>query len=113
MKTKTKPRLFRDHLKEQLKNPRFKKAFDEYDTAIRLAMAVSLARGKAKLTQKELAEKIGSTQPALALKLETRLIQSFKRSSKLNGLCIRISGSRLANRRIWLRPNYLGTDLNN
>ena len=66
MKTKTKPRLFRDHLKEQLKNPRFKKAFDEYDTAIRLAMAVSLARGKAKLTQKELAEKIGSTQPAIA-----------------------------------------------
>jgi ribosome-binding protein aMBF1 (putative translation factor) len=66
MKTSTKPRLFRDHLKEQLKNPKFKKVFDEYDTAVRLAMAVSLAREKAKLTQKELANKIGSTQPAIA-----------------------------------------------
>jgi ribosome-binding protein aMBF1 (putative translation factor) len=66
MKTATKPRLFRDHLKEQLKSPKFKKAYDEYDTALRLAMAVSAARTKAKLTQKELADKIGSTQPAIA-----------------------------------------------
>jgi ribosome-binding protein aMBF1 (putative translation factor) len=66
MKTTNKPRLFRDHLKEQLKNPKFKKAFDEYDIAVRLAMAISVAREKAGLTQKELAEKIGSTQPAIA-----------------------------------------------
>ncbi len=43
-----------------------KKVFDEYDVAVRLALAITVARQKAKITQKELARRIGSTQPAIA-----------------------------------------------
>ena len=57
---------FDDYLKDQLKNPRFKKHFDEYNLAIRLAMEIIRAREKAGLTQEQLGKRIGMSQPAVA-----------------------------------------------
>ncbi len=58
---------FDEYLKEKLKNPKVKKAFDEYDMPMRLAMAIVTAREKAGLTQSQLAAKVGTSQPAIAL----------------------------------------------
>jgi ribosome-binding protein aMBF1 (putative translation factor) len=64
---KSASKKFGDYLKEKLKNPRIKKTFDKYDMPMRLAMAIVDAREKAGLTQTQLAAKIGTSQPAIAL----------------------------------------------
>ncbi len=53
---------FRDQLRERLKDPIFAKAFAEADAEVRLAVALAEARGKAGLTQAELARKLGTRQ---------------------------------------------------
>ena len=57
---------FNDYLQEKLKNPKFKKHFEEYDLPVRLAAAIVEAREKAGLTQAQLADRIGTKQPAIA-----------------------------------------------
>jgi ribosome-binding protein aMBF1 (putative translation factor) len=58
---------FNDYLKEKLKNPKIKKDFDAYDMPMRLAMAIVAAREKIGWTQTQLATKVGTSQPAIAL----------------------------------------------
>jgi len=62
-----------EYLKEQLKDPEFKKLYEESQPEVEIAKAVIHARIENKITQKELAEKMnttplcacGSTTPAL------------------------------------------------
>ncbi len=51
-----------EHLKEQLKNPDFKKEYDALDEEYEFIRQIIQARIVAGLTQKELAEKIGTRQ---------------------------------------------------
>ncbi|OGJ87681.1 MAG: transcriptional regulator [Candidatus Raymondbacteria bacterium RifOxyA12_full_50_37] len=53
-------------LKEELKNPEFRKEYDALAEEFELAKEVISLRLKAGLTQKELAEKAHTSQPAIA-----------------------------------------------
>ena len=56
----------RDLLKKQLKNPVFKKEYDALEKEFTIAKEVISLRKKANITQKELAELSGTSQPAIA-----------------------------------------------
>ena len=57
---------FDDFLKEQLKNPEFKKWYDYYDKQVEIAYAILQLRKKKKMTQTQLAKKIGTSQSNVA-----------------------------------------------
>jgi len=57
---------FSDHLKEEMKNPQFKKAFDEEKHLLELGMVITEAREKMGLSQRELAQKSHVTQQQLS-----------------------------------------------
>ena len=57
---------FESHLKEKLKNKQFKKYFDEYGKQLEIAYLIAQKRKQAKISQKELAQKIGTTQSNVA-----------------------------------------------
>lgn len=60
---------FRELLNEQLKDPEFKKEWDDIQPEMDVIRAMIAARSKQNLTQKELAEKVGMTQADIS-KLE-------------------------------------------
>lgn len=64
MKTKTRDEgvSFREHLKRRLKDRAFRKAYDECDSEVRLAVAIAEAREKAGLTQAALAKMLHTKQ---------------------------------------------------
>ena len=53
---------FDDDLKGRLKNPKFRKAFDEIDAEVRLAVSIAKAREQAGLTQAALAKALHTKQ---------------------------------------------------
>lgn len=55
-------RSFDAYLKEQLKDPKFKKGYEEEGKKIELGYQIFLARTKAGLTQGDLADRIGTRQ---------------------------------------------------
>ncbi|MBA3061235.1 MAG: helix-turn-helix transcriptional regulator [Nitrospirae bacterium] len=59
-------RTVQEHIAEQMKYPEFKKAWHDLDSESELLESLLKAREKAGLTQEELAEKIGTKQPALS-----------------------------------------------
>lgn len=61
-----KRRLFRDRLKEDLKDPEFKKGFEEEDLPARLAIRIAELRQKEGLSQAELAKRLGAKQQLIA-----------------------------------------------
>ncbi len=66
MKRKNGFELFDDYLKESLKNPELEKAYYEGLVKTRIAVEICQYRIEHGLTQEELAQKIGSTQPSIA-----------------------------------------------
>lgn len=57
---------FKGHLKQELKNKQFKKYFEEYGKQLEIAYLIAQKRKQAKISQKELAQKIGTTQSNVA-----------------------------------------------
>lgn len=57
---------FESHLRGKLKNKQFKKYFDEYGKQLEIAYLIVQKRKQAKISQKELAQKIGTTQSNVA-----------------------------------------------
>lgn len=55
-----------EYIKEQMKDPKFRKAWHDLDPEFELLESFIKAREKAGLTQGELAKKIGTKQPALS-----------------------------------------------
>ena len=53
-------------LQEQLKNKSYRKEYEALSGEFKIAVELIKLRKKAKLTQKELAEKVGTSQPAIA-----------------------------------------------
>lgn len=66
---------FNDWLKEQIKNPEFKKALKEEDIRARVAVKIAEARQKKGFTQGELAKRLHTTQQAVSD------IETFKHSN--------------------------------
>ncbi len=57
---------FEDFLKQQLKNPKFRKEYDALEGEFTLAKEIIALRIKNRLTQKQLAQQMGTSQPAIA-----------------------------------------------
>ena len=57
---------FQDVLKKELKNPEFKKYYDEYGRQLEIAYKILQLRKKKKLSQAQLAQKIGTKQSNIA-----------------------------------------------
>ena len=57
---------FQEYLKEELKNPRFKKLYDHYGKQLEVAFAVHKLRKSQGLSQAQMAKKIGTTQSNVA-----------------------------------------------
>lgn len=53
---------FQEYLKKELKNPRFKKGFEEEKRRLDLGHQIFLARERVGMTQGELAKRIGTRQ---------------------------------------------------
>lgn len=62
MKTYT----FRQHLKESLKDPKFKKAWEESDAEYQISRALIATRLNKKISQRELAKKASTTQAVIS-----------------------------------------------
>jgi DNA-binding transcriptional regulator YiaG len=58
--------LLRELKAKSFKNPKVKAAYDQLEDEYALAAALIDARAKAKLTQSELARRMGTTQSAIA-----------------------------------------------
>jgi ribosome-binding protein aMBF1 (putative translation factor) len=59
-------RTLKEYSEEQMKNPEFKRAWKDLDQEFMLLESMIRMREKAGITQKELAVKIGTKQPALS-----------------------------------------------
>jgi len=57
---------FQEYLAEQLKNPEFKRHYDEYGRQLEIAYQILQLRKKKKMTQAELAKRIGTKQSNVA-----------------------------------------------
>jgi predicted transcriptional regulator len=57
---------YEDFLKQQLKNPKLRKEYESLEDEFALAKEIIELRIKSKLTQKQLAQQIGTSQPAIA-----------------------------------------------
>ena len=59
-------RRFEDRLREDLKNPEFRKHYEDYELPVRLAVEIAQLRQRKKLTQAQLAKRIGVSQQFVA-----------------------------------------------
>ncbi len=59
-------RTFRERLKEDLKDPEFRRYLEEERRALAMAMKIAEVREKADLSQKELAARMGSSQQTVS-----------------------------------------------
>ena len=57
---------FQDILKKKLKNPEFRKHYDEYGKQLEIAYQILQLRKKKKISQAQLAKKIGTKQSNIA-----------------------------------------------
>jgi ribosome-binding protein aMBF1 (putative translation factor) len=59
-------RFFNDRLKEELKSAGFRKAYEDADIPVRLAIEIAKIREKKGISQKTLANKIGTRQQVIS-----------------------------------------------
>ena len=57
---------FKEHLAEMVRDPEFKRAYDDLELEYQLISAIIDQRNKKGLTQQKLAEKLGTKQSAIA-----------------------------------------------
>ncbi len=74
-------RHFKDYLKEELKDPEFKKAFDREEIFAELAIQIAKFRQASGLSQKNLAKRLHTTQQTVS-----RLESASNHSLSLNTL---------------------------
>ena len=72
-----------DFLKEELKDPEFKKEWEKPDPWVETVQALIELRKKEALTQRELAKKLGTTQSAISRLESGSYNPSFKFLSRL------------------------------
>ena len=85
--------FFEDHLNEKLKDPEFKKLYEEESRLLRLGYEISKAREQKGISQKELAQKSQVTQQQLS-KIENGIncnMLTFIRVSAALGLDLKVT----------------------
>jgi len=63
---KIKPTDFQEYIEEQLKDPKFRKYYNEYGKQLEIAYQILLLRKEKKMSQAVLAKKIGTKQSNIA-----------------------------------------------
>ena len=66
MKRTGKWRRFEDRLKEDLRDPEFRRAFEKERKRLRIALQMAEIRRKKKLSQKDLARRMGTSQQVIS-----------------------------------------------
>ena len=83
---------FRQLKADMMKDPEFKKAYDDLEVEFKIIEAIIKKRAQKKLTQKALAEEIGITQSALARFESGRSNPTFSFIQKVtSGLGLRLT----------------------
>jgi DNA-binding XRE family transcriptional regulator len=89
---KLEKKYFKDLLKEELKNPKFRREYEDLDAEFKIIEAIIDARVKHGLTQRDLAKKIGIPQSSLARFEKGKVIPGLRHLLKLlNSLNLKIS----------------------
>lgn len=78
---------YREALREEMKDPAFKEAWDELDLEYRLASLLIRLRTEAGLSQAELARRVGTTQSAIARMESGRVLPHLKSLVKIARAC--------------------------
>ncbi len=78
---------YRELLSEELKDPDFKKAWDELELEYMISSMIIKLRSEAKLSQSELAVKIGTTQSAVARMESGKILPKLDSLSKIAKAC--------------------------
>lgn len=78
---------YRELLAEELKDPDFKKAWDELELEYRVADLLIKIRNEAGFTQAELARKVGTTQSAIARMESGKVLPKLDSLSKIAKTC--------------------------
>ncbi len=91
---KPKIQTFREHLKEELKDPEFRKYFEEERQALELAIKIARLREKMGLSQHDLAELMNTSQQAIS-RLESGEYEGFtfktlKKIAEVTGTMLKI-----------------------
>ena len=84
---------FQEYLAERLKNPKFRKHYEEYGKQLEIAYQILKLRKQKRMSQAELAKKVGTKQSDIA-RMEAgqqnfttdtlqRIAQAFKRDLKI------------------------------
>ena len=58
--------MLKDYLKDQLKNPSFRKHYAAYEIPVRLAVEIAILRHRKGMTQAQLAKRMGVKQQMVA-----------------------------------------------
>jgi len=81
---------FQEYLAKQLKNPKIKKYYDEYGEQLEIAYQILKLRKQKKISQADLAKKLGTTQSNVARmeagqqNFTTRTLQEIAKALKYN-----------------------------
>jgi len=78
---------YRELLSEELKDPDFKKAWDELELEYMISSMIIKLRSEAKLSQSELAVKIGTTQSVVARMESGKILPKLDSLSKIAKAC--------------------------
>ncbi|MCR4418614.1 MAG: helix-turn-helix transcriptional regulator [Clostridia bacterium] len=78
---------YRDALREELKDPHFKAAWDEFDLEYQVAGLLVKLRAEAGLSQEELARRIGTTQSAIARMESGKVVPRLESLAKIAQAC--------------------------
>ena len=90
-------RSFEAYKRKMMKNPAFKKEYDALEEEFAIAGQLIAARGRAKLTQEEVARRMGTSQSAVA-RLESGRspsLSSLKRYAQATGHKVEIKLAKL------------------
>lgn len=92
---KTKVRYFEDWLEEELKDPKFRKYYEQYRQALAVGYEIAKLRHRLRLSQGELARRMGTTQQVIS-RLESGsytgvTLKTLERLAKATGTELRVS----------------------
>ncbi|MDD4997609.1 MAG: helix-turn-helix transcriptional regulator [Syntrophales bacterium] len=91
---KGKVRTFQSRLREEMKNPDFKKHYQEERQALKLAMKIVELRDQKGLSQQELAKLMGTSQQAISRiesgKYEGFTLKTLEKIAEATGMRVKI-----------------------
>jgi len=87
-------RTFKSRLREELKDPEFKRLYDDERQALKLAIKIAALREQKGLSQQELAKRMGTSQQAISRiesgEYEGFTLKTLEKIAEATGMKVRI-----------------------